>query len=86
MTRYDVVVVGAGVAGSLVAQRLGRHGRRVLVLEAGAAGAPDAAGPGEGAGGAVDGTPSAAPVTAPATAPAEVPGFPGPFRRLPGPR
>ncbi|WP_369148382.1 GMC family oxidoreductase [Streptomyces sp. R44] len=36
MTRYDVIVVGAGIAGSLVAQRLGRHGRRVLVLEAGA--------------------------------------------------
>ncbi|WP_371637060.1 GMC family oxidoreductase [Streptomyces zaomyceticus] len=85
MTRYDVVVVGAGVAGSLVAQRLGRHGRRVLVLEAGAAGAPDAAGPGEGAGGAVDGTPSAAPVTAPATAPAEVPGFPRPLPAAPWP-
>ncbi|MCX4632359.1 NAD(P)-binding protein [Streptomyces sp. NBC_01443] len=38
MTRYDVIVVGAGVAGSLVAHRLGRHGRRVLVLEAGVAG------------------------------------------------
>ncbi|MEY2231522.1 GMC family oxidoreductase [Streptomyces sp. BF23-19] len=35
---YDVIVVGAGVAGSLVAHRLGRHGRRVLVLEAGVAG------------------------------------------------
>ncbi|MFC9392531.1 GMC family oxidoreductase [Streptomyces sp. NPDC057027] len=43
MTRYDVIVVGAGVAGSLVAHRLGRGGRRrVLVLEAGA-GAPEAA-------------------------------------------
>ncbi|MEV7279376.1 GMC family oxidoreductase [Streptomyces sp. NPDC093111] len=39
MTRYDVIVVGGGVAGSLVAHRLGRHGRRVLVLEAGPAGA-----------------------------------------------
>ncbi|MFE3764169.1 GMC oxidoreductase [Streptomyces sp. NPDC059104] len=38
MNRYDVIVVGAGVAGSLVAHRLGGHGRRVLVLEAGAAG------------------------------------------------
>ncbi|MGW8363582.1 GMC family oxidoreductase [Streptomyces wedmorensis] len=39
MRRYDVIVVGAGVAGSLVAHRLGRNGRRrVLVLEAGAAG------------------------------------------------
>ncbi|MEU8763834.1 GMC family oxidoreductase [Streptomyces sp. NPDC048659] len=36
MTRYDVIVVGGGVAGSLVAHRLGAHGRRVLVLEAGA--------------------------------------------------
>ncbi|MFF6883392.1 GMC family oxidoreductase [Streptomyces sp. NPDC012421] len=37
MTRYDVIVVGAGVAGSLVAHRLGLAGRRVLVLEAGPA-------------------------------------------------
>ncbi|WP_225803188.1 FAD-dependent oxidoreductase [Streptomyces sp. NK15101] len=37
VTRYDVIVVGAGVAGSLVAHRLGRHSRRVLVLEAGTA-------------------------------------------------
>ncbi|MFD5420013.1 GMC oxidoreductase [Streptomyces sp. NPDC127069] len=41
MNRYDVVVVGAGVAGSLVADRLGRAGRRVLVLEAGAADSAD---------------------------------------------
>ncbi|KUM97197.1 glucose-methanol-choline oxidoreductase [Streptomyces yokosukanensis] len=33
--RYDVIVVGAGIAGSLVAGRLSRSGRRVLVLEAG---------------------------------------------------
>ncbi|GAA3046851.1 GMC family oxidoreductase [Kitasatospora albolonga] len=33
---YDVIVVGSGVAGSLVAARLGALGRRVLVLEAGA--------------------------------------------------
>ncbi|MEU0692312.1 GMC family oxidoreductase [Streptomyces uncialis] len=33
--RYDVIVVGAGIAGSLVARHLGDRGRRVLVLEAG---------------------------------------------------
>ncbi|GGR27915.1 GMC family oxidoreductase [Streptomyces netropsis] len=33
--RYDVIVVGAGMAGSLVAKRLGDQGWRVLVLEAG---------------------------------------------------
>ncbi|MFI9363219.1 GMC family oxidoreductase [Kitasatospora sp. NPDC053057] len=33
--RWDAVVVGAGFAGSLVAQRLGARGWRVLVLEAG---------------------------------------------------
>ncbi|WP_414169991.1 GMC family oxidoreductase [Streptoverticillium reticulum] len=32
---YDVIVVGAGLAGSLVAKQLGDHGWRVLVLEAG---------------------------------------------------
>ncbi|MFJ2806929.1 GMC family oxidoreductase [Kitasatospora sp. NPDC087271] len=35
--RWDVVVVGAGFAGTLVAHRLGAQGRRVLVLEAGRA-------------------------------------------------
>ncbi|MDQ0931472.1 FAD-dependent oxidoreductase [Streptomyces turgidiscabies] len=35
MSHYDVIVVGAGIAGSLVAKELGRQGRRVLVLEAG---------------------------------------------------
>ncbi|HEY8983108.1 MAG TPA: GMC family oxidoreductase [Streptomyces sp.] len=35
MSRYDVIVVGAGIAGSIVAKELGRRGRRVLVLEAG---------------------------------------------------
>ncbi|MFE6866271.1 GMC family oxidoreductase [Kitasatospora sp. NPDC057692] len=39
---WDVIVVGAGIAGSLVAHRLGGHGHRVLVLEAGHA-APGAA-------------------------------------------
>lgn len=33
--RWDAVVVGAGFAGSLVAERLGAQGWRVLVLEAG---------------------------------------------------
>lgn len=45
--RYDVVVVGAGVAGSLLAKQLGERGHRVLVLEAGvgsAGAAGDAAG------------------------------------------
>ncbi|MDI5973742.1 GMC family oxidoreductase [Streptomyces sp. SL13] len=32
---FDVVVVGAGIAGSLIARRLGERGWRVLVLEAG---------------------------------------------------
>ncbi|MFC8453305.1 GMC family oxidoreductase [Kitasatospora sp. NPDC057223] len=36
--RFDVIVVGAGVAGSLLAGQLGQRGRRVLVLEAGAGG------------------------------------------------
>ncbi|MEU9006306.1 GMC family oxidoreductase [Streptomyces sp. NPDC048551] len=43
--RYDVIVVGAGIAGSLVARHLGGLGRHVLVLEAGvrADGAPHTA-------------------------------------------
>jgi glucose dehydrogenase len=32
---YDVVIVGSGIAGGLVALRLGQAGKRVLVLEAG---------------------------------------------------
>ncbi|MFF4104430.1 GMC family oxidoreductase [Streptomyces sp. NPDC001903] len=32
---YDVIVVGGGFAGTLMAHRLGERGRRVLVLEAG---------------------------------------------------
>jgi choline dehydrogenase-like flavoprotein len=33
--RYDVVIVGAGVMGAIVARRLADHGRRVLIVEAG---------------------------------------------------
>lgn len=36
-SRYDVVIVGAGVNGALIAKRLTRAGLRVLVLEAGPA-------------------------------------------------
>src|SRR5690349_3935263 len=32
---YDAVVVGAGVSGAIIANELGRSGKRVLVLEAG---------------------------------------------------
>lgn len=32
---YDVVIVGAGIAGALMAKRLGAAGKRVLILEAG---------------------------------------------------
>lgn len=34
-TRYDYIVVGAGSAGCAVAGRLGKAGKRVLLLEAG---------------------------------------------------
>ena len=33
--RYDAVVVGAGVAGGMVAMRLAEAGKSVLILEAG---------------------------------------------------
>jgi choline dehydrogenase-like flavoprotein len=33
--RYDVVIVGAGIAGAILAKELGQAGRRVLILEAG---------------------------------------------------
>lgn len=32
---YDVVIVGAGIAGTLVAKHLGKAGKRVLILESG---------------------------------------------------
>ncbi len=34
-TEYDVVVIGSGVAGSIIAKELGREGFNVLVMEAG---------------------------------------------------
>ena len=32
--RYDVVIVGAGIAGAILAKVLGQKGKRVLILEA----------------------------------------------------
>ncbi|MFB7469876.1 GMC family oxidoreductase [Kitasatospora sp. NPDC056184] len=55
--RWDVIVVGAGIAGSLVAHRLGGHGHRVLVLEAGHA-VPGAAATGTAYRAAGGGTPT----------------------------
>ena len=36
-TQYDVVIVGAGVSGNLIAKQLGLAGKKVLILEAGLA-------------------------------------------------
>jgi glucose dehydrogenase len=36
-SRYDVVIVGAGIAGGIIAHELGRAGKRVLILDAGPA-------------------------------------------------
>ncbi|EIL93261.1 MULTISPECIES: GMC family oxidoreductase [Rhodanobacter] len=33
---YDLVIVGSGIAGAIVAHQLGRQGKKVLILEAGA--------------------------------------------------
>jgi choline dehydrogenase-like flavoprotein len=38
---YDVVIVGAGVAGSMIAKQLGLAGKQVLVLESGAPNPPN---------------------------------------------
>lgn len=35
--QYDVVIVGAGIAGAIIATELGKAGKRVLILEAGPA-------------------------------------------------
>ena len=35
-TVYDVVIVGTGASGSIIAKQLGLAGKKVLVLEAGA--------------------------------------------------
>jgi choline dehydrogenase-like flavoprotein len=37
LPKYDVVIVGAGVAGAIVAKRLSQQGKTVLILEAGEA-------------------------------------------------
>ncbi|MFM5896072.1 MAG: FAD-dependent oxidoreductase, partial [Dolichospermum sp.] len=34
-TFYDVVIVGAGMAGAIVAKQLSEQGKQVLILEAG---------------------------------------------------
>ncbi len=36
-TQYDVVIIGAGVSGNLIAKQLGLAGKKVLILEAGPA-------------------------------------------------
>src|SRR5262245_44462098 len=35
---YDVIIVGAGISGAIIANELGRCGKRVLILEAGPGG------------------------------------------------
>ena len=42
--RFDVVIVGAGIAGSVLAKALAKPGRRILVLEAGTGPASDYSG------------------------------------------
>lgn len=37
---YDVVIVGAGIAGAIIAKELGKAGKRVLILESGPANPP----------------------------------------------
>ena len=34
-TNYDVIIVGSGIAGSIMAYQLGMAGKKVLILEAG---------------------------------------------------
>ena len=40
-TDYDVVIVGAGASGSILAKQLGLAGKKVLILEAGAGTPPN---------------------------------------------
>ena len=42
--KYDVVIVGAGICGAILAKQLGEAGKRVLILEAGTAAALSAEG------------------------------------------
>src|SRR5215831_4887742 len=41
MPNPDVLIVGSGIAGVLIARQLGRSGKKVLILEAGEALPPD---------------------------------------------
>jgi choline dehydrogenase-like flavoprotein len=36
VTQYDVVIVGAGISGAMIAYELGKQGKKVLILESGA--------------------------------------------------